>query len=567
MDKRNQKTITSIDSEKPGQLHPSDDLTDKTIGDYHLLRRLGQGGMGQVYLAEQISLKRKVALKLLREDLARNETALHRFQQEATAVARVNHANIVQVYAIGEDQGLHYMALEYVEGKNLREFIEKKGPPEVLVAISMLRQTASALQRASEFGVVHRDIKPENILVTRKGEVKVADFGLSRIFDENAQPLNLTGTGVTMGTPLYMSPEQVEGKKIDPRTDIYSLGVTAYHLLSGSPPFKGQTPFEVAVQHVQKEPEPLSAIRPDIPKELCTIVHKMLAKKPEERYQSAQEIVQSLAHLRDMLVGLSGPQAMTGWNTSMAFSGSDGALSATMVSSIAEQKKQYSWRFWSLWFAASFALMLLAGWGLGSFINHRLGVQLDRRAQQESVPVDPVLEREKELLKAYERAPRGRSFEDLRRLKDAATDLGLFYLKHKQLDKANEFFRTLEDPEQVSMIQSFGKLGQALVFSLKDEYSQSNKLFLEYLDDSRGPNRKVALNLIFASSDLRKMVATALKRNQDNDPNGNLPSALEVMANIPAFNAMGNRKDRQPFRDRGKRPFGGKDGRSGPSLQ
>ena len=210
--------------------------------------------MGEVYLAEQISLKRKVALKLMRPDLAANITALARFKAEAEAVAKATHANIVQVYAIHEIGGLHFMALEFVEGRNLREFLEKKGPPEILLGLSIMRQVAAALQRASELGIIHRDIKPENILLTRKGEVKVADFGLSRILSESgAQPPNLTQSHVTMGTPLYMSPEQVEGKKtIDHRTDIYSFGVTCYHMFAGHPPFKGTAAFEVAVQHVQK---------------------------------------------------------------------------------------------------------------------------------------------------------------------------------------------------------------------------------------------------------------------------------------------------------------------------
>src|SRR5947199_6748975 len=188
------------------------DLTGRALGGYQVLRRLGQGGMGQVYLAEQLSLKRKVALKILRADVASSPTSLQRFKAEAEAVARATHANIVQVYEFGECDGLHYMALEYVEGKNLREYLEKKGTPEVLVALSIMRQVAAALQRASELGIIHRDIKPENILLTRKNEVKVADFGLSRVVEGEGRPVSLTQSGVTMGTPLYMSREQVEGK-------------------------------------------------------------------------------------------------------------------------------------------------------------------------------------------------------------------------------------------------------------------------------------------------------------------------------------------------------------------
>src|SRR5262249_4972879 len=158
-----------------------------------------------------------------------NPVSLARFEQEATSVARLSHANIVQVYAFGIIEGLHYMALEYVEGRNLRDYLARKGPPDVLLAISILRQVASALLRAGESGISPRDIKPKNILLTRKGEVKVADFGLSRVLDGEGQPVSLTQSGVTMGTPLYMSPEQVEGLPLDCRTDIYSLGVTSYH--------------------------------------------------------------------------------------------------------------------------------------------------------------------------------------------------------------------------------------------------------------------------------------------------------------------------------------------------
>ncbi len=173
-------TASRTSADPPAEEQP--DLTGKTLDDFLVLRRLGQGGMGQVYLAEQISLRRKVALKILRPDLAANATSLQRFKAEALAVARATHANIVQIYAVKEADSVHFMALEYVEGRNLRQYLEKKGPPEIFFALSIMRQVAAALQRASELGIIHRDIKPENILVTRKGEVKVADFGLSRVF-------------------------------------------------------------------------------------------------------------------------------------------------------------------------------------------------------------------------------------------------------------------------------------------------------------------------------------------------------------------------------------------------
>src|SRR3954466_790874 len=205
---------------------PQPDLTGRTLGDFHILRKIGSGGMGQVYLARQLSLKREVALKLLRGELNANPTALARFQAEAQAVAKLNHPNIVHIHQIGESDGLRYMVLEFVDGRNLREYLARKGPPDLPITLSVMRQVSLALQKAHEQGIVHRDIKPENILVTRRVEVKVTDFGLSRYFAGEPVPTHLTQSGVTLGTPLYMSPEQVQGKTVDHRSDVYSLGVT-----------------------------------------------------------------------------------------------------------------------------------------------------------------------------------------------------------------------------------------------------------------------------------------------------------------------------------------------------
>jgi serine/threonine protein kinase len=215
--------------------HP--DLIGKQLGDFKIHKLLGQGGMGEVYLAEQVSLKRRVALKILRRDMLKDEKYLRRFEAEAKAVAPISHPNIVSVIAIGEDQGIHYIALEYVQGMNLRDYVDRKGPLDLPTCKFIIRKVAEALQRAGEEGIVHRDIKPENVLVTRKNEVKVADFGLAR--QVTGQKVDLTQTGVTMGTPLYMSPEQVEGKALDPRSDIYSFGVMCYYMMTGKPPFRG----------------------------------------------------------------------------------------------------------------------------------------------------------------------------------------------------------------------------------------------------------------------------------------------------------------------------------------
>jgi serine/threonine-protein kinase len=269
------------------------DLQDRILGDFRILRRLGRGGMAEVYLAEQTQLKRNVAIKVLYKDRVADATYLKRFQTEAMAAGSLNHPNIVQVLTIGDQDGIQYIAQEYVPGMNLREYLARKGPPELAFAVRVIRQVASALQAAHNAGIVHRDIKPENIMLTRKGEVKVADFGLAQLTQEGER-VNLTQDGITMGTPLYMSPEQVKGSKVDLRTDIYSLGVTCYHMLSGAPPFRGETAISIAVQHLKQDPEPLEKIRGDLPPLLCRIVQKMMAKDPEKRYQSAQAIAKDL---------------------------------------------------------------------------------------------------------------------------------------------------------------------------------------------------------------------------------------------------------------------------------
>jgi serine/threonine-protein kinase len=273
------------------------DLSGRQFGDYRLLRRLGRGAMADVYLAEQGSLRRQVAFKVLKRELAADDTYVRRFHMEAQAAASLVQANIVQIYEVGLIDDFHYIAQEYVEGQNLSQYISRKGTPDVKMGIAVIRQVASALCKAAERGIVHRDIKPENIMLARSGEVKVADFGLARI-GRGEESLKLTQVGITMGTPLYMSPEQVEGRSLDPRSDLYSLGVTCYHMLAGKPPFRGDTALSVALQHVRTQPERLENIRPDLPPALGRIIHKMLAKNPDERYQSPRDLLRELRSLQ-----------------------------------------------------------------------------------------------------------------------------------------------------------------------------------------------------------------------------------------------------------------------------
>ncbi len=548
------KPLSSSKTAANEHVSPAIDLTGKTLGDFHILRRLGRGGMGEVYLAEQVSLRRNVALKILRADLASNERTLKRFKAEAEAVARATHANIVQVYAIGKANGFHYMALEYVEGRNLREFVEKKGPPELLLALSIIRQVAAALQRASELGIVHRDIKPENILLTRKGEVKVADFGLSRIFAEDARPLNLTQSGVAMGTPLYMSPEQVEGKLLDPRTDIYSFGVTCYHMLAGHPPFRGQTPFEVAVQHVQNNPPPLSEIRPDIPTDLVAMIHKMMAKKPDDRFQTCREILRELSRMRNAMTG-----ATAG---SFGMSTLAPALASASTQALPKRSTKRRWP----WLIAACTL-LLAGRFMVADSSAGEPAADDRLDQAKPffTEQEKVKQLERELSKKMEppdpRKPTRDPYLAVR------IELGLLYLKQRDLEKAEQFFKKLQDAkwkQDASMIglgavRVWGHLGEAIVLAFKGEAKESNRKFEVLLGKNimqqlrmiikppanvsakqfkafiQRMERKMRYRFNWYQRDLDvlQMIAEALHHNKANEPN-HFPPELAPFLRPPA---------------------------------
>ncbi len=271
------------------------DLQDKMLGEFRLLRRVGGGGMAEVWLAEQTSLKRQVAVKVMKPAVQADETCRKRFEQEAFATAGLNHPGIAQVYAIGEVDGVRYIAQEYVAGMNMRDYILKKGPPPVHIAVHLMKQVAAALQAAAEKGIVHRDIKPENILLTRKGVAKVVDFGLAQL--TQGGDLRLTQVGMTMGTPLYMSPEQVQGMKVDQRSDLYSLGATFFHLLAGRPPFRGETAIAVAYHQVHTPPPSLTDSRPDVSMALTRLIQRLLAKQPDDRFSSAQALLQELREL------------------------------------------------------------------------------------------------------------------------------------------------------------------------------------------------------------------------------------------------------------------------------
>jgi len=276
----------------------ADDLIGRRLGGYRLVHRLGSGGMADVYLAEQTSLGRHVAVKVLRPAALRDPAAVERFEQEARAAAALVHGHIVQIHEVGCLEGVHFLVEEYVAGPSLRVWLERRGPLEPRQALAVLAQVGSALARAAAQGVVHRDIKPENLLVTPAGDVKVADFGLARVASDD---LALTRDGMTLGTPLYISPEQGEGRPVDARSDLYSLGATVYHLLAGRPPFTADSPIAVVMAHIREPLPPLAALRPDLPAGLGELVERLLAKDPAARFATPQALLQAVVDVEAVL--------------------------------------------------------------------------------------------------------------------------------------------------------------------------------------------------------------------------------------------------------------------------
>jgi beta-lactam-binding protein with PASTA domain len=271
----------------------TDTLIDTLFdGRYCIVRKLGTGGMANVYLAEDQELGRSVAIKILDDRHAADEQFVERFRREAKNAASLSHPNIVAVYDRGEAEGTYYIAMEFLDGRTLKELLVRFGTPPVKIAIGYTRQVLSALAFAHKYGLVHRDIKPHNVLVDAGGHVKVTDFGIAR-----SEASQMTEAGSIIGTAQYLSPEQARGAPVDQRSDIYSVGVLLYELLTGAVPFTGDTPVEIAMKHLSAVPEPPSKKRPDVPRGLDLAVIRALAKDPADRYQSAEEMDAELARI------------------------------------------------------------------------------------------------------------------------------------------------------------------------------------------------------------------------------------------------------------------------------
>ncbi|NMB11853.1 MAG: Stk1 family PASTA domain-containing Ser/Thr kinase, partial [Firmicutes bacterium] len=257
---------------------------------YEIEDRIGEGGMALVYRAKDRLLHRWVAVKILREQYASDEDFVERFRREAQAAASLSHPNVVNIYDVGEVQNTYYIVMEYVRGINLKELIRKEGKltPELSVDIAL--QVAAALGHAHRNHLVHRDIKPHNILITDEGRVKVTDFGIARAVSTST----LTQTGLVIGSVHYFSPEQARGGVSSEQSDIYSLGIVLYEMLTGTVPFTGETPIAVALQQLQDPVPSPRKLDPSIPKPLEDVILKALAKEPQERFRSAEEFIQAL---------------------------------------------------------------------------------------------------------------------------------------------------------------------------------------------------------------------------------------------------------------------------------
>jgi serine/threonine protein kinase/Tfp pilus assembly protein PilF len=262
---------------------------------YEIIEELGKGGMGRVYRVVDKKIDEEVALKILNPEISTNKKTIARFQNELKLARKIAHRNVCHMYHLGEEEGTSYITMEYVPGEDLKSFLRRSGQLSVAKTISIAKQVCEGLAEAHRLGVVHRDLKPQNIMIDKEGNAKIMDFGIARSLEGKG----VTGEGVVIGTPDYMSPEQVDGKGVDQRSDIYAMGVILYEMATGRVPFEGETPFSVAVKHKTETPSDPRKLNTQIPDDLSTVILKCLEKDREKRYQSTEELLPELTRIEE----------------------------------------------------------------------------------------------------------------------------------------------------------------------------------------------------------------------------------------------------------------------------
>ena len=277
----------------------ADEFVGRTIGGCRIIERIGRGAMAVVYKAEQLSLDRVVAVKLLDQYSKADGEVLPRFFREARSAARLIHPNVVQIYDVGVDQDVPYIVMEYVDGETIFDRLRREGMISATAALEIVRSAALALVRAQEFDIIHRDIKPANIVISSRGEVKLTDFGLAKSMRDTS--VTRVASRGSLGTPYYMSPEQVEGRPLDVRSDIYSLGATFYHMVTGRPPFQAPSTADILVAHVTKPLIPACEVEKRVPRALSELIDKMMAKSVQDRYPSARTLVAAISGVKRVL--------------------------------------------------------------------------------------------------------------------------------------------------------------------------------------------------------------------------------------------------------------------------
>ncbi len=274
---------------------PKKELTTGSTfaGRYQIIEELGKGGMGKVYKVLDNKINEKIALKLIKPEIASNKKIIERFSNELKMARKISHRNVGRMYHLGEQEGTHYITMEFVPGEDLKSMIRMSGQLGIRTAVNIAKQVCEGLSEAHRLGVVHRDLKPQNIMIDKEGNTKIMDFGIAR----SVKAKGITGSGVMIGTPEYMSPEQVEGEKIDHRSDIYSLGVVLYEMVTGEVPFDGETPLSIALKHKDEIPGDPRNLNIQIPEDFSRVILKCMEKNRDKRYRNAAEMLSALTRI------------------------------------------------------------------------------------------------------------------------------------------------------------------------------------------------------------------------------------------------------------------------------